>query len=46
MTLADRQHRRRHGDDALGAELAAYDALWSLAFGADVASAPGAREER
>ena len=45
-TAAERRHRETQLGDHIGAELALYDALWSLSFGDDAAAAPGGQEER
>ena len=45
-TQAEKRHRSAHADDALGAELAAYDALWRLTFGVDAGAAQAVQEAR
>lgn len=44
--VATSRHLTEHRDDALGAELAAYDALWRLSFGVDEVPAPEVQEAR
>lgn len=45
-TAAEKRHLDTQLGDQLGSELALYDALWSLCFGADADAAQAVREAR